>query len=193
VTSLSSRWRLLQIAADVDRVTFPPPPSAFAAFGSRSVIAPPARVLLPERISIGDDVVVHEHVWFSLVHAFDAPPSLRIGNRVRIGRACQVSVCGEVVIEDDVVISDAVHIGDTYHGYEAIGVPLHDQPMAEPRPVRIERGALVNYHAVVLRGVTVGANAYVHAGSVVTRDVPPGAVVIGNPARVVERGSAPWV
>jgi carbonic anhydrase/acetyltransferase-like protein (isoleucine patch superfamily) len=188
-----SRWRSLQIAADVDRLTFPPPPSAFAAFGQRSVIAPPARVLLPECISIGDDVVIHEHVWFSVVHAFDAPPVVRIGNRVRIGRACQISVVGELVIEDDVLISDTVHIGDTYHRYDMLGVALHDQPMAEPRPVRIERGALVNYHAIVLQGVTVGANAYVHAGSVVTGDVPPGAVVIGNPARIVERGSAPWV
>lgn len=191
---VAERLRILHAAGEVDRLCFPPPPSAFAHFGARSVIAPPARVLLPHRISIGDDVVIHEHVWTSLAAAFpERPPSLHIGDRCIIGRGCQFSICGEVVIEDDVLISDAVHISDTYHRYDVLGLTAKQQPMAEPAPVRIERGALLNYGAIVLRGVTVGANAFVHAGAVVTRDVPRGAVVAGNPARIVERGSAPWV
>lgn len=189
-----SHWRRLRIAADVDRLLFPPPPSAFAAFGARSVIAPPTRVQLPHRMWVGEDVVVHEHVWFSLVETVPGrPPTLRIGDRVRLGRGCQISVAGEMVIEDDVLISDAVHIGDTYHRYDVLDVSCWDQPMSDPRPVRIESGALINMRAIIMNGVTVGANAYVHAGSVVTADVPRGAVVVGNPARIVERGAYPWV
>ena len=188
------RWRRLRNAATIDRLLFPPPASAFAHFGARSVIAPHARVQRPDRIHIGDDVVIHEHCWLSLVEFFEGrPPVLRIGNRVRMGRGCQVSVCGEIDIEDDVLISDAVHIGDTYHRYDVLGLTAKQQPMSEPEPVRVKRGALINLGAIVLHGVTIGQNAYVHARSVVTRDVPDGAVVIGNPARVVERGSAPWV
>jgi acetyltransferase-like isoleucine patch superfamily enzyme len=53
-------------------------------------------------------------------------------------------------------------------------------------PVVIEDGAWIGIGAVVLKGVRIGAGARVEAGAVVTRDVPPGATVVGNPAREVE-------
>jgi maltose O-acetyltransferase len=57
--------------------------------------------------------------------------------------------------------------------------------MAPSQPVRIGDGALVGMGAIVLPGVTIGESAYVSEASVVGRDVPAGAVVAGNPARIV--------
>jgi maltose O-acetyltransferase len=61
----------------------------------------------------------------------------------------------------------------------------------ESRPVEIGDGAWIGIGAILLKGVQVGADARVAAGAVVTRDVPPGARVAGNPARVEDETGAP--
>ena len=173
-----------------------PPPSAFAAFGSGSVIVPPARVNTPERIEIGDGVVLLEGAWLAVfAQPGLPPPRLSIGSRTRIGRSAHIACVGEVVIGDDVLTADQIFIADTYHGFEDRTRPIAQQPMAAPQPVVIERGAFLGIRSVILQGVTVGENAYVGAGSVVSEDVPARTVVVGNPARVVRRfdeGSGQW-
>lgn len=119
-----------------------------------------------------------------------------IGSRCVIGSF--VDIEGDVVIGDDVslqsgcyltrgvVIEDEVFCGprvitmnDKRMSYRRTAVPF---VRAAPR---ILRGARVGGGSVLLPGVTVGENALVGAGSVVTRDVPDGAIVVGNPARAV--------
>jgi acetyltransferase-like isoleucine patch superfamily enzyme len=165
----------------------PPPPGAFAAFGQDSWIVPPARVVSPHLISIGNQVTVLEHAWLSVVPAIDGVvPSLRIGDRCSIGRMVHIACVGEVVIEADVQTSDRVFIGDTYHDYADPDTPILNQPMADPKPVHIGRGAFLGIGSIVLQGVTIGPGAYVAAGAVVTRDVPPHTLVVGNPGRAVK-------
>lgn len=172
------RWRLQRA---VDRLV-PPPADRFGAFG-RSFIVPPARVETPDCIHIGDGVVIHEEVWLIVRRHFpDIEPRLVIGDRARVGRFCQLSVVGEVVIEPDVIIGDFVQIGDTFHPYESRD-RMHD--LVPPKPVRIGRGAVIGSHAVVTPGVTIGPGAYLEHHSVVGHDVAAGAVVAGNPARLV--------
>jgi acetyltransferase-like isoleucine patch superfamily enzyme len=159
-----------------------PPAHRFGALG-RSIIVPPARVEAPDCIVIGDGVIIHEHVWLSVVRHFPGiTPRLVIGDHVRIGRCCQLSVIGDLEIESGAIIGDFVQMGDTFHPYEA-----QDRMAAltPPQPVRIGRGAIIGSHAVVLPGVTVGAGAYVEHHAVVSSDVAAGAVVAGYPARPV--------
>jgi acetyltransferase-like isoleucine patch superfamily enzyme len=78
-------------------------------------------------------------------------------------------------------------IGDTYHRYDDPDLPIIKQPMSAPQSVRIERGVHIGLGVMIMAGVTVGEHAYLGAGSVVTRDVPPRTVVVGNPARAVRR------
>jgi acetyltransferase-like isoleucine patch superfamily enzyme len=163
----------------------PPPASAYGAFGA-SFIVPPARIENPQWVHIGDAVLVHEEVWFSLVQTDpDVTPRLTIGDRTRIGRFCQFSCVGSIDIGADVLIGDQVQIGDTYHQYQDPARLATEQPMAPSRPVRIGDGALIGTGAIVLPGVTVGEGAYISEASVVGHDVPPHSVVAGNPARVV--------
>ena len=106
-----------------------------------------------------------------------------------------VACVGEVVIEEEVLTAAMVFIGDTYHDYSDPDRAVLDQPMAVPKPVRIGRGAFLGIGSIVLQGVTVGEQAYVAAGAVVTTDVPPRTLVAGNPARPVRRyeaESATW-
>ena len=185
---VAARRFRLRVLRDVVRDLTPPPPSAFRRFGAGSVLVPPARVNSPECIEIGDGVVVLEHGWLSVrsEHA-GAPPRLVIGDRVRFGRCLTIACIGEVVVEDDVMTSDGVFIGDCFHEYSDPHTPVLYQPMSTPEPVRIERGAYLGAGSIVLPGVTVGTGAYVGEGAVVADDVAPRTVVLGNPARVVER------
>jgi acetyltransferase-like isoleucine patch superfamily enzyme len=89
-----------------------------------------------------------------------------------------------------------VLITDTYHEYQDPDTSIVRQPMAPPKAVRIETGALLNSGCVITAGVTVGARAFVAANAVVTADVPPNGVVVGNPARLIrvyDREQARWI
>lgn len=185
---LSDERRARKVAALTARTLMPPRPDAFASFGEGSVIVPPARVLLPEAIHIGDGVVIHEHSWLSVVAAIEcSTPKLTIGDGTSIGALCHVACVGQIEIGANVLTAARVYIGDTYHGYEDTSRPVIDQPMAEPEKVTIGDGAFLGIGAVVLHGVTIGEQAYVGAGAVVISDVPARTVVAGNPARVVKR------
>ena len=180
-----------QLVYRTNRDLTPPPPERYARFGRGAVVVPPARVPRPQFVEIGDGVVIHEHCWLAVrdMHPGVAP-RLVIGNGSRIGRFFHVACLGEIAIGEDVLMADHVFIADTYHGYEDADTPVIHQPMAAPKPVRIERGAFLGVRSVVLQGVTVGENAYVGACAVVTKDVPPHSVVVGNPARVIRRYDA---
>jgi acetyltransferase-like isoleucine patch superfamily enzyme len=118
----------------------------------------------------------------------------------RIGADC--NVCDHVFIENDVVVGDRVTIKSGVQLWDGlrIGDDVFIGPNATftndrfPRSKHYDHvvlethvgdGASIGANATVLPGVTIGARAMVGAGSVVTRDVPAGAVVVGNPARVV--------
>jgi acetyltransferase-like isoleucine patch superfamily enzyme len=160
------------------------------------VIVPPARVTEPEHIEVGDDVIVLDGSWLSVVSVHEAPARLVIGNGTRIGRNAHIACVGEVVFGSNVLTSDGVFVGDTYHGYEQSDLPILQQPMAPAKPVHIGDGAFLGVGAIVLLGVTIGEQAYIGAGAVVTDDVPARTVVVGNPARAVRRwddASSSWV
>lgn len=178
----------LAVARGLRRDLRPPIPARFAHYGAGSVIVPPARVNNPDCISIGDGVVVHEHAWLAVYRMHDdLTPRLEIGDRTRIGRFAHIACVGDIRIADDVLTADMIFIGDTHHGFDDDAQPISRQPMALPKPVVVERGAFLGIRATVLEGVTVGENAYVAAGAVVTEDVEPRTIVVGNPARPVKQ------
>jgi acetyltransferase-like isoleucine patch superfamily enzyme len=108
----------------------------------------------------------------------------RIGRRVKI--SSHSFICEGVTIEDEVFIGHGVmFINDLYP--RASNASGEMQTEADWQCVRtlVQRGASIGSNATILAGVTIGARAIVGAGAVVTHDVPPGAIVAGNPARVI--------
>lgn len=107
---------------------------------------------------------------------------VRIGNRVTI--KCGVQVWDGVTLEDDVFVGpNATFTNDKF--------PLSQQAGNILRTT-VCLGASIGANATILPGITVGRKAMVGAGAVVTRDVPPNAIVVGNPARIkgyVQNGS----
>jgi len=100
----------------------------------------------------------------------------RIGSRVRIHSNCFLE---RVVIADDAFIAPNVVFTDDPH-------PPCPEFRRCTEPIYVETGARIGAHSIILPGVRIGARALVGAGSVVTRDVPPEAVVAGNPARIIK-------
>lgn len=140
----------------------------------------------PVAVYIGDDVDMFGHFGVGSGRIFDQP-KLIIGNRVDFGHDVQITVNKEVVIEDEVNIAGGVRIMDTdAHPRDpearVKGLP---PPPEEIKPVRICRRAWIGQRAFIMRGVTIGEGAVIGASSVVVTDIPPYAVAMGNPARVI--------
>ena len=109
---------------------------------------------------------------------------------VTIGKRCKISshtfVCEGVTIEDEVFVGHGVMFtNDVYpRATTAAGALQTEQDWTVETTV-VKKGASIGSGATILPRVTIGEGAIVGAGSVVTRDVPPGTIVAGNPARFV--------
>ena len=110
--------------------------------------------------------------------------NIHVGARLFVNFGCIVLDCATVTIGDDVQIATAVQIITATHPLDAAE---RATGWESARPVRIGDRAWIGAGAILLPGVTIGNDAVVGAGAVVTRDVPPGVVAAGNPARVIRR------
>jgi UDP-2-acetamido-3-amino-2,3-dideoxy-glucuronate N-acetyltransferase len=114
---------------------------------------------------------------------------VEVQKNVAIGSRCKISshtfVCDGVTIEDDVFIGHGVmFINDLYPRATAPGGELQTEADWQVVPTRVKRGASIGSGAVILAGVTIGEEAMIGAGAVVTRDVPDRAIAKGVPARL---------
>ena len=115
---------------------------------------------------------------------------VEIQKNATVGCRCKISshtfVCEGVTIEDGVFIGHSVtFINDSYPRATAEGGALQTEQDWHVEKTVVKRGASVGSGSTILSNVTIGENAIVGAGSVVTRDVPPNVIVAGNPARVL--------
>ena len=117
---------------------------------------------------------------------------VEIQKGAKIGRRCKISshtfICEGVTIEDEVFIGHGVMFTNDLHP-RATNPDGSMQSAADWAcvPTLVKRGAAIGSGATLLCGITIGERATIGAGSVVTKDVPAGAVVVGNPARVLRR------
>jgi len=115
---------------------------------------------------------------------------VEIQKNASVGRRCKISshtfICEGVTIEDHVFIGHGVmFINDSYPRATTPGGELQTAADWKVERTIVKKGASIGTGATVLASVTIGERAIVGAGSVVTRDVPPDTIVIGNPARVL--------
>jgi len=115
---------------------------------------------------------------------------VEIQKGVTIGARCKIQshsfICEGVTIEDEVFVGHNVNfLNDRYPGATTESGAMKSDSDWVLEHTLVRRRAAIGTGAVILPGLTIGAGAMVGAGSVVTKDVPDGAVVVGNPARVV--------
>lgn len=149
---------------------------------------------IADNVVLGSNVQIHHP---SLVNLYGC----RIGSDVKVGAfveiqkgavigdRCKISshsfVCEGVTIESDVFVGHGVMFTNDPHPRATIDGRLQNDADWKVVPTLVKRGASIGSGAVILCGITIGENAMVGAGAVVTHDVSPNAVVAGVPARAL--------
>jgi UDP-2-acetamido-3-amino-2,3-dideoxy-glucuronate N-acetyltransferase len=106
--------------------------------------------------------------------------------RATIGKNCSIGC--SAFIPENVIIKDNVFIAPHVVFTNDKNAPSNGAWRAAP-PTVVEDGVSIGANATILPNITIGAGAKIGAGAVVTKSVPPGAVMVGNPARMVGEGS----
>jgi acetyltransferase-like isoleucine patch superfamily enzyme len=144
-------------------------------------------------IVLGDRVSLYEGVRLVLGDPRQHPDTgLLLGSDIIVNCYSYLSGEGGLEIGDEVLIGCHVKLLSAGHAVDDGELSIWRNPLTHAR-VAIEPGAWIGAAAIVLPGVRIGAGAVIGAGSVVTRDVPGGAIVAGNPARLIRyrKGFAP--
>jgi len=117
---------------------------------------------------------------------------VEIQKNARVGRRCKISshtfICEGVTIEDNVFVGHSVtFVNDSYPRATAADGGLQTEKDWKVEKTLVKRGASIGSGSTILSNLVIGENAIVGAGSVVTKDVPPNVIVVGNPAKVLRQ------
>jgi acetyltransferase-like isoleucine patch superfamily enzyme len=186
-------YRISLLAAETARLAYAwgivgPTVRSIASVGPRLRIEQMPYIRGPGVLCLGADVYISGKIGISFSRHTDTPPELKIGDRTFVGHQCAFSAARSIAIGSECLISGGVRIQDNDgHPLDAARRRAGEPVSAEDiRPVVVKDGAWIGTRAIILKGVTIGENAIVGAGAVVTGHVPDGAIVAGNPARVVK-------
>ena len=135
----------------------------FKHFGDNSEFRAFAYAIWPSKISIGDNVIIH-------------PGTMLFANEYPNG---------EIIIEDDIGIGSGTHFYVANHRFDRTDIPIKYQGHYPSEAICVRKGAWIGANSTILPGVTIGQNAVVGAGSVVTKNVKPFTIVAGNPAKPI--------
>ncbi|MFV1976553.1 MAG: acyltransferase [Candidatus Scalindua sp.] len=152
-------------------------------------------------LSISEDVTLGKNVKLSKfinLYGCSVGDNTKIGafveiqKNARIGNNCKISshtfICEGVIIEDNVFVGHSVtFINDKYPRATTSNGSLQTDDDWEVASTLVKKSASIGSGTTILCNVTIGENAIVGAGSVVTKDVPPKSVVAGNPARFIRK------
>jgi UDP-2-acetamido-3-amino-2,3-dideoxy-glucuronate N-acetyltransferase len=151
-------------------------------------------VIAPD-VKLGENVTIYN---FVNLYGCEIGDETRIGcfveiqKNAKIGKRCKISshtfICEGVTVEDNVFIGHNVtFINDKLPMATNGNGLLKSEEDWEVEPIVVKKGASVGSGSTLLSNITIGENAVIGAGSVVTRDVPPNTIVAGNPARVLRK------
>jgi acetyltransferase-like isoleucine patch superfamily enzyme len=143
--------------------------------GQGTIVGRHTEIINASRVKIGKGCLLQDSVYIRA----GTQGEIIMGDRAGLNSFCRVFGHGSVMIGEDAQIGPGTLITTTTHSY-------YDDLETSFKPVVIGKGVWIGGNSTILPGVTIGDFSVVGAGSVVTRDVPPGAVVVGVPARVIK-------
>lgn len=149
-----------------------------ANLGSGAYVSRQAMIHEYRRITIGDRTSVGRQVELHPQGGL-----IRVGSDCSLHNFCALFGAGGITIGDDCRVASGVLMVAFNHRFDNLNELIRRQPIVA-RGIAVESNVWIGARAIILDGVTIGTGSVVGAGSVVTRDVPPGTIVAGNPARV---------
>jgi acetyltransferase-like isoleucine patch superfamily enzyme len=149
--------------------------------GKGAIVRPRTRMdVVPwNKFELGEDSTIED---FSAINNGVGP--VIIGDRTKIGLSN--TIIGPVTIGNDIRLAQNITLSGLNHNYEDVSMPIHVQGVSTA-PIIIEDETWIGANVVVVAGVTIGKHSIVAAGSIVTKDIPPYSVAVGNPARVLKK------
>lgn len=148
----------------------------------------PSAGIGPKKRKIFYKYTMPDSVDFQFIHpglVINFPENVRLGNNLIFNRNVSITARSGVSLGNDVLLGPNVVINDSNHQFTDIDKPITTQGHTA-REIVIEDDVWIAANSVILKGVHIGKGAVVAAGSVVTKDVPPYAVVAGVPARQIK-------
>lgn len=178
--------------------------SLFKGCGKDLILGKAIILRTPVHIQLGEKVAIDDHTLLdggtgpectmtvgcrtviskgSVIQAKNGP--LYIGEECDIGAHVIISSVSSITLENNVLIAGNCYIGGARYNLDDLETPIMYQGIYSRGPITIGAHTWIGASATVLDGVTVGKGCVIGAGSVVTKDVPDYAIVVGNPARVI--------
>ncbi|MEO8093260.1 MAG: acyltransferase [bacterium] len=133
------------------------------------------------RLTVGESTLLEPGCWLTL-----APEArIEIGEGCFLNRGVMLAALEAIEIGDHVMFANNCFVGDADHRYDDRTRPITHQGFVPRGPVRIGSNCWFGANCVVTGGVEIGERAVIGANSVVTRDIPPGVIAAGAPAKVI--------
>ncbi len=149
--------------------------------GKGAIVRPRTRMdVVPwNKFEMGKDSTIED---FSAINNGVGP--VIIGDRTKIGLSN--TIIGPVTIGNDIRLAQNITLSGLNHNYEDVNLPIHVQGVSTS-PIVIEDDSWLGANVVVVAGVSIGKHSIIAAGSIVTKNIPPYSVAVGNPARVLKQ------
>lgn len=154
----------------------------FKTLGEGGVIENDVLVFHPENISIGNKVYIGHQTILKGYYKNE----MIINDGTWIGQQCFFHSAGGIKIGKNVGIGPGVKIITSYHQEEGIDIPILHSSIAYKKVI-LEDDCDIGIGAIILPGVTIGKGAQVGAGAIVTKNVNPYSIVVGSPAKEINK------
>lgn len=141
-------------------------------------------------ITIGNNTRIYPYSrleCFTNISGKTLNPRLQIGDNIIMGRNTTILCANEIVIGSNCMFGSYCFISDENHGMDPSSDKRYECQPLQLSNVIIGENCWIGEKVIILPGITIGDNSIVGAGSIVTRDIPPNTIAVGNPARVIKR------
>lgn len=158
----------------------------FSYFGNSTLLSHDCTITGHGKLGIGKNSSILAH---AIIETCNTSSCISIGNGVSLGEYCHITAFSNIIIGDGTLTGRFVLISDNSHGHtdgSDLDIPPLQRSIQSRGGITIGKNVWIGDKVTILQNVSIGNGTIVAANAVVTKDIPPYAVVAGNPARIIK-------